>query len=73
MLKLKVGADSVTPSTPSALFDLAEDAAGLFGSPFAVGPDGRRFLVRVPADKGAQPLEVILNWPALLEKGSGAE
>jgi hypothetical protein len=34
-----------------------------------VGTDGKRFLVGVPAG-GAKPLEVVINWPALLKKGS---
>lgn len=38
----------------------------------AVAPDGRRFLVLAPAD-GSKPLEVVVNWPALLKRGSGGE
>jgi hypothetical protein len=34
---------------------------------YAVAPDGKRFLVLTPVG-GAQPLEVIVNWPALLKK-----
>ena len=34
--------------------------------------DGKRFLVLTPAG-GSQPLEVIVNWPALLKKGVAGE
>ena len=61
---LKLGADSVTPSTPRELFAVA--GAGGF-QPYAVAPDGKRFLVLSPAG-GSQPLEVVVNWPALLGK-----
>ena len=67
-VKLKVDADAVAPSTPVALFDV--DVQGLGTAPFAVAPDGKRFLVRVPVESAGQPLEVIVNWPALLKKGA---
>ena len=60
-------ADAVVPSTPVALFEV--DVQG-FGTPYAVAPDGKRFLVPVPVESAGQPLEVILNWPALLKKGA---
>ena len=37
------------------------------GSPFAVTPDGSRFIVSTAADT-AVPVTVVLNWQALLEK-----
>jgi hypothetical protein len=42
----------------------------IIASPYDVAPDGQRFLVRATAESGAQPLQVILNWPALLKKSS---
>ncbi len=60
---LKLGRDSVTPSTPRELF--AVPAGGF--QPYAVAPDGKRFLVLTPVG-GSQPLEVVVNWPALLGK-----
>ena len=63
-MSLKVGADSVQLSTPHALFDLPID--DLVFSPYEVGPDGQRFLVRA-ASQQAPPLTVIVNWPALLK------
>ena len=66
---LKVGADSVTPATPRELFAVA--GAGGF-QPYAAAPDGKRFLVLKPAG-GSQPLEVIVNWPALLKKAVASE
>ena len=67
-VKLKVGADAVVPSTPVALFEV--DVQGFGNPPYAVAPDGKRFLVSVPVQSAGQPLEVILNWPALLKKSA---
>ncbi len=67
--ELKVGADSVAASTPRELFALAP--AGAL-QPYAVAPDGKRFLVQKPVG-GSQPLEVIVNWTALLKQGASAE
>jgi Tol biopolymer transport system component len=64
-------ADAVVPSAPRELFDLpAAFSGGNFPS-WKVAPDGKRFLVLKPAG-GAQPLEVIANWQALL-KGAAKE
>jgi len=35
------------------------------GSQYDVGQDGKRFLIQVPVKKA--PLEVIMNWQALLK------
>ena len=67
---LKVGADLVTPSTPRELFPLA--AGDPLYWPYTIAPDGKRFLILKQAG-GPQPLEVIVNWPALLKKGAAAE
>ena len=72
-VNLKVGAESVQPSTPTELFGVAADLVANGGYPFAVSPDGQRFLVRVPAATSAPTLEVIVNWPALLKKGAAGE
>lgn len=66
-VRVDLHADSVTPSAPRELFSLPP---GILRS-YAVAPDGQRFLVPAPAG-GAQPLEVIVNWPALL-KGAAKE
>ena len=71
-VSLKIGKDSVEPSTPLELFTVSWDSSPS-GSPYAVTPDGKRFLVRTVQDTGSQPLEVIVNWPALLKKRGGAE
>ena len=65
-VKLKVDADAVAPSAPVALFEVDVQ---VLSPPYSVSPDGKRFLVRVPVESAGQPLEVILNWPALLKKG----
>ena len=61
---VKLGADSVEPSTPRELFPLPD--VGVNVSPYDVAPDGR-FLVRERVAE-AQPLNVIVNWSALLKK-----
>ncbi|MBL8293498.1 MAG: serine/threonine-protein kinase [Bryobacterales bacterium] len=66
---LKLGVDSVTPSTPQELFALP---VGLGNQAYAVAPDGKRFLVARPAG-GSQPLEVVVNWPALLKQKATSE
>jgi hypothetical protein len=68
-VSMKVGTDSMEPSTPRELFSLRAVDVGL--SPYEVAADGRRFLVRAtPQRQSAQPLNVIVNWPALLKKGA---
>jgi hypothetical protein len=43
-------------------------------SPYEAATDGQRFLVRAtPEREAAQPLTVIVNWPALLKKGAGTQ
>jgi hypothetical protein len=63
---LKLDAGSVTPSTPRELFAAPRGGGTQL---LTMGTVGKRFLVAVPAG-GAQPLEVVINWPALLKKGS---
>lgn len=65
---LQLGADSVTPSAPRELFTLPN--TGIV-TPYAVAPDGKRFLVT--QEGGSQPLEVVVNWPALLKPGASQE
>jgi hypothetical protein len=72
-VSLKFGADSVEASVPRALFTVLWDIVGLVSSPYEVAPDGQRFLVRAATEIGSPPLQVIVNWPALLKKGTAAE
>jgi Tol biopolymer transport system component len=60
-VSVKRGTDSIEVSAPRALFALPPD------STFEVAPDGQRFLVNVP-DPTPHPLNVIVNWPALLKQ-----
>jgi Tol biopolymer transport system component len=70
-VNIKLGADSVEASTPRELFTLPVFDNGL-DAPYDVAPDGQRFLVRAtPQQQAAQPLTLIVSWPALLE-GAGA-
>jgi hypothetical protein len=65
---LKLTTDSVKPSAPRELFRLPVVDDGY--SPYDAPPDGQRFLVRATPERGAaQPLTVIVNWPALLKEG----
>jgi Tol biopolymer transport system component/predicted Ser/Thr protein kinase len=70
-VSLKLGAGSVKPSAPQELFPLPADDIGW--PPYDTAPDGKRFLVRATPQQAAQPLTVIVNWPALLKKGAGAQ
>jgi hypothetical protein len=66
VVSLKMGADTVEPSAPRELFPLP--AAGDGWSPYDTTADGQRFLVRAtPERAAAQPLNVIVNWPALMK------
>ena len=69
---MKVDGDAVEASAPRELFTVPANT--VVTSPYTVAPDGKRFLVRVPPDSGSpQPLDVIVNWPALLKKGGAAK
>jgi eukaryotic-like serine/threonine-protein kinase len=68
---LVVGADSVEPSAPRELFPLPSVDIGW--SPYDATADGQRFLVRAMPAQGGQPLDVIVNWPAVLKKGAAVQ
>jgi hypothetical protein len=68
-LKPRVG--SLEPSAPYPLFPLP--AIDTDVSPYDAAPDGQRFLVLENAERAAQPLTVIVNWPALLTKASNSQ
>jgi len=68
-VNLKVGADSLEPSAPRELFQLPILEEGVY--PYDA-PDGQRFLIPSTLQQAAQPLTVIVNWPALLKKGATA-
>jgi len=61
-VSVTLGADSIEASAPRELFALPPGV-----DYFAVAPDGRRFLARMP-DPNPRPLTVIVNWPAVLER-----
>jgi Tol biopolymer transport system component len=67
---LKLEADSVEPSTPRELFRLP--FVDTVRPSYAATADGQRFLVRATPAQAGEPLTVIVNWPALLKKGSAA-
>jgi Tol biopolymer transport system component/predicted Ser/Thr protein kinase len=65
---LKPSGDSLDVSLPHELF---ASQALLWEYPYEATTDGQRFLISETA-ASPEPLTVILNWPALLKKGSGA-
>ena len=65
----KLGADAVVPLAPRELFKLNVDNSASI-SPYAVAPDGKRFLVSALQSGGGESLEVIVNWSTLLRKGA---
>jgi len=69
-VSLQMGADTVEPSTPRELFALPMVDDGW--NPYDATADGQRFLVRATPGQAAQPLTVIVNWPALLKKEEAA-
>jgi eukaryotic-like serine/threonine-protein kinase len=62
--------DSIEPSPPRELFTIAAPAN--YMSPYEVSRDGQRFLVLSAHEEPTQSLTVIVNWPALLKKSTGA-
>jgi len=68
---LKREANSIEPSAPRELFVLPIANDGF--SPYEVAPAGQKFLVRsTPEKQAGRPLTLIVNWPALMRKGSPA-
>jgi hypothetical protein len=68
---LKPGTGALEPSAPHALFPLIVTDTNV--SPYDAAPDGKRFLVLETAEHGAQPLTVIVNWLALLNKSANSQ
>ncbi|MGH9315593.1 MAG: hypothetical protein ACRD1P_00560, partial [Thermoanaerobaculia bacterium] len=68
IMAVPVQADSTFhKDSPVALF--ATHPSPVFGAPYDVSADGKRFLVNsVSADQGSPPLSLVVHWPALLEK-----
>jgi Tol biopolymer transport system component len=66
---LTITADAVRPATTRTLFTLPIIDNGW--PPYDT-IDGQRFLVRAVPQQAAPPLTVIVNWPALLKRGSAA-
>jgi hypothetical protein len=51
--------------TPRPLFQTTLDLTA-FRQTYAVAADGNRFLLNTPIERVAEPLTVVLNWPALM-------
>jgi Tol biopolymer transport system component len=69
VVTLKSSGTSLDTSLPRELFTLPPSLAG--PTPYEVTADGQRFLVSDVAAT-SEPLNVIVNWPALLNKGAPA-
>jgi Tol biopolymer transport system component len=63
-VELKMGPQGIEPSTPKELFPLV---SSIYASVYEVAPDGKRILVN-QRESSSEPLEVIVNWPALLKR-----
>jgi len=70
-VSLKLGTGSLEPSAPRALFPLLVIDTDV--SPYDAARDGQRFLVLETAEHATQPLTVIVNWPALLDKAAKSQ
>jgi len=71
-VSLKVAGDSIEPSAPHEMFPLPVFGSSTVG-PYEATRDGQRFLVLTGDEHASQPLHVMVNWPALLKKGTGAQ
>jgi Tol biopolymer transport system component/predicted Ser/Thr protein kinase len=69
VVTLKSSGTSLDASLPRELFTLPPSLPG--PTPYEVTADGQRFLVSDVA-ANSEPLNVIVNWPALLKKGAPA-
>jgi len=65
-VEVKVRADSLELSPPTALFELA--AGNLNGRYYDVAPDGRFLANTSPLTTKAQSFSLVVNWPAKLKK-----
>jgi eukaryotic-like serine/threonine-protein kinase len=70
VVTLKPSGTSLEASLPRELFALPVGPPG--PNPYDVAPDGQRILVNDSA-ASAEPLNVIVNWPALLKKGAASK
>jgi len=65
-VELKYRGSSLEASPPHELFSVPPVIAG---NPYEAAPDGRRFLTGV-ARSSSQPLNLIVNWPALMQRAA---
>jgi serine/threonine protein kinase/Tol biopolymer transport system component len=65
---VKLTDNSFEEGVPKVLFQMRLPAYPGPRNPYAVSPDGQRFLINSVADTGPHPVSVIVNWPAQLKK-----
>jgi hypothetical protein len=69
-VSLKLTAATVEASAPRELFRLALRSPA--GGTYAPASDGQRFFVLTTGESAPQPLDVIVNWTALIRRGAAA-
>jgi hypothetical protein len=73
VVDLKPGADSVVASAPRVLVGLPALSGIAEGVPYDVDSTGQRFLVLAAPTGKAAPLNLIVNWTALLKRGTTSQ
>jgi len=59
--------ETLQAGEPTALFDIRFSPSGVNPYPYAVSPDGQRFLVIQPEETtSSAAISVVLNWAAAL-------
>jgi serine/threonine protein kinase/Tol biopolymer transport system component len=67
-VEVKTG-ETFEAGSPRVLFDTGLAAARRGPrNDYSASPDGQRFLLRVPTSAAAEPVQVLVNWPALLKR-----
>jgi Tol biopolymer transport system component len=68
-VSLRLGA-VIEPDTPRPLFEIRRlERVPSWPTPYAVSPDGQRFLVGAVVDEGSgSPMSVVLNWTRLFDR-----
>ena len=68
---LKLGAGTAEPSAPRELFTLPLRGSAA-GATYESSRDGQRFLVLTNSEGAKQSLNVVVNWPVLLQQAATA-
>ena len=67
-VEVKTG-ETFEAGSPRVLFDTGLAAARRGPrNDYSASPDGQRFLLRVPTSAASEPVQVLVNWPAVLKR-----